>query len=180
MNERPVVFRQEPFREHNVLKLGSKGGVMRYIWMFLIMMLMVALLAACQAANPPAEIPEEATVGTEAPGFTPADNAPQTLAPTFPEEDTDMTPVTPPNETAEKLVNLVKQHLAKKLGFAVDQIVLSEIKPVIWRDAGLGCPKPGVDYIQIETPGYNILLEAGGKSYRYHTDETKRFVQCNK
>ena len=91
-----------------------------------------------------------------------------------------MTPATPPNEIAEKMVVLVKEHLAQRLGIAVNQIVLAEIKPVRWRDAGLGCPKPGIDYIQVETPGYNIQLEAGGSTYIYHTDETKRFVQCSK
>ena len=63
---------------------------------------------------------------------------------------------------------------------AADQIVLADIRPVVWRDAGLGCPKPGVDYMQVETPGYTILLAAGGTAYRYHTDETKRFVPCAK
>ena len=91
-----------------------------------------------------------------------------------------MTPVMPPNEAAETLVTLVKGHLAKRLGIAPDQIVLSDIKPVVWRDAGLGCPKPSIDYIQVETPGYNILLEASGNTYRYHTDQTKRFVPCNR
>ena len=91
-----------------------------------------------------------------------------------------MTPVTPPNEAAERMVTLVKQHLAQRLSVAMEQIVLSDIKPVVWRDAGLGCPKPNIDYIRVETPGYNVLLEANGKTYRYHTDETKRFVQCNK
>lgn len=91
-----------------------------------------------------------------------------------------MTPAVPPDETAEKMVTLVKQHLAQKLSITVDQILLSDVKSVVWRDAGLGCPKPGIDYIQVETPGYNILLQAGGKTFSYHTDETKRFVQCNK
>jgi hypothetical protein len=91
-----------------------------------------------------------------------------------------MTPVAPSGESAEKMVALVKGHLAQKLNIAVDQILLADVKPVVWRDAGLGCPKPGVDYIQMETPGYNISLQADGKTYTYHTDETKRFVQCNK
>ena len=91
-----------------------------------------------------------------------------------------MTPITPPDAASEKLVTLVKQHLAKQLGIPADQIELSSVKSVVWRDAGLGCPKPGVDYIQVETPGYNILLEAGGKAYTYHTDATRRFVPCNR
>ena len=90
-----------------------------------------------------------------------------------------MVPVTPPDETSEKMVTLVKGHMAQRLGIAVDQIVLSEIKSVVWRDASLGCPKPSIDYIQVETPGYTILLQAGGQTYTYHTDQTRRFVQCN-
>jgi hypothetical protein len=91
-----------------------------------------------------------------------------------------MVPVTPPDESSAKMVALVKGHLAQRLSIPADQIALAEIKPVTWRDASLGCPKPGIDYIQVETPGYNILLSAGGTTYTYHTDETKRFVQCNK
>ena len=90
-----------------------------------------------------------------------------------------MTPVTPPDEASGKMLSLVKGHLAQRLNVAVDQIAVADIKPVVWRDAGLGCAKPGVDYIQVQTPGYNILLSAGGKTYSYHTDATKRFVQCN-
>jgi hypothetical protein len=129
---------------------------MRSVRTILILMFLTTTLVACQ--------------GTES--FTPA--------PTLPHEATDMTPVTPPDETAEKMVTLVREHLAQRLSITVDQIVLSDIKPVVWRDAGLGCPKPGIDYIQMETPGYNILLQAGESTYNYHTDQSKRFVQCNK
>ena len=90
-----------------------------------------------------------------------------------------MPPAVPSNEVAQNMITLVTQHLAQQLNIPVDQIVVSNVKPVVWRDAGLGCPKPGVDYIQMETPGYNILLEVGGETYTYHTDEAKRFVQCN-
>ena len=90
-----------------------------------------------------------------------------------------MDPVTPPEETAEKMVSLVKGHLAQRLNIPAGQIVLREVKPVVWRDAGLGCPKPGVDYIQMETQGYRISLEANGRAYTYHTDSAKRFALCS-
>ena len=86
----------------------------------------------------------------------------------------------PPNPNEQKMVTLAKEHLAQKLGIPVDQIALSEVKPVVWRDASLGCPKPAVDYIPMETPGYSIVLEADGLTYNYHTDEVKRFVVCNR
>lgn len=83
-----------------------------------------------------------------------------------------------PSPAAQKMVSLSIEHLSKRLGISVDRILLVEVTAVTWRDASLGCPKPGIDYIRVETPGYNILLEAGGNTYSYHTDEEKRVVLC--
>lgn len=153
---------------------------MRYTWTILTMMSLMAVLLACQAGGPSTPVGQAPSAQTDSPGALPESNATQDLTPTLSQEDTTMVPVTPPDEASEKMVALVKQHLAKRLSIGADQIVLSDIKPVVWRDAGLGCPKPGVDYIQVETPGYNILLAASGQTYRYHTDQTKRFVPCAK
>ena len=90
-----------------------------------------------------------------------------------------VSPITPDTAT-QKMVDLAKGHLAQRLGISVEQITLLEVKPVMWRDAGLGCPKPGIDYIQVETPGYSIVLETGGQKYYYHTDEVNRVIPCNK
>ncbi|HEY9527175.1 MAG TPA: hypothetical protein VIR02_08850 [Anaerolineales bacterium] len=150
---------------------------MRYICTILMMFLTTALLG-CQGSGPSTSVPQEPSVQTASPGSLPGGNATRAFTPTPPQENTKMTPVTPPDEASGKMVSLVKGHLAQRLNIAVDQIAVADIKPVVWRDAGLGCPKPGVDYIQMETPGYNILLSAGGKTYTYHTDATKRFVQC--
>ena len=152
---------------------------MRSLRTILILMFMTTTLVACQGTESFTPTPQEPPAQPDSPGALPESGARQTPAPTLPQEATDMTPVTPPDETAEKMVALVREHLAQRLSMTVDQIVLSDIKPVVWRDASLGCPKPGVDYIQMETPGYNILLQAGESTYNYHTDQSKRFVQCN-
>ena len=153
---------------------------MRYVWTMLFTMLLTTLLLACQAPSPSTPVQQEPSDQIDAAGSLPESSTTQALTGTLPQEDVEMTPVLPPDEASEKMVALTKGHLAKRLSIAIDQIVLSDIKPVVWRDAGLGCPKPGVDYIQVETPGYNILLTAGGNTYRYHTDATKRFVPCAK
>jgi hypothetical protein len=90
-----------------------------------------------------------------------------------------MIPAITPDATAQKMVDLTKEHLAQRLGVAVDQIALVEVRPAVWRDASLGCPKPAIDYIPMETPGYSIILEAAGQTYNYHTDQANRFVQCH-
>jgi hypothetical protein len=80
---------------------------------------------------------------------------------------------------AEKMVALASQRLAGRLDVSVEEITLVQVRPVEWRDASLGCPKPGVDYIQRLTPGYTIWLEAAGAEYEYHTDDAQRVVACS-
>jgi hypothetical protein len=46
-----------------------------------------------------------------------------------------------------------------------------------WSDTGLGCPKEGMMYAQVITPGYKIKLRAIGKEYFYHAG-LKRVVFC--
>ncbi len=86
---------------------------------------------------------------------------------------------TPADKDLQYLIAKAKEDLAKRLSTSVDEIKLLEAKAVVWRDASLGCPKPGIDYIQVETGGYNVLLETGGKTYNYHTNKTNRIILCN-
>ena len=39
-----------------------------------------------------------------------------------------------------------------------------------WPDGSLGNPQPDTAYTQVITPGFKIMLEAGGQQYEYHTD----------
>lgn len=78
---------------------------------------------------------------------------------------------------AENLVSLAKKDLGQKLGVNKEEIRLTKVEAVDWPDTSLGCPKPGMFYAQVITPGYKITLEGGGKSYIYHSDY-KRVVLC--
>jgi hypothetical protein len=85
-----------------------------------------------------------------------------------------------PSAAEQNMIDLSRQNLSQKLKISIDQVVVVSIKQITWQDASLGCPKPGIDYIRVETPGYTIMLEAGGQTYNYHTDESKRVILCNK
>jgi hypothetical protein len=84
------------------------------------------------------------------------------------------------NPASQPLVELAQRALAQELGIDVATIKLTQIEQVEWRDSSLGCPKPGMNYLQVITPGYRIVLEAQGRSYEYHTDTGKRVVYCIK
>lgn len=62
--------------------------------------------------------------------------------------------------------------LASRLGIPESAITVRTVESVEWPDASLGCPRPGMMYAQVITPGYRIVLEADGKRYEYHTSRT--------
>lgn len=154
---------------------------MRYLKPISVCLLFVLVLAACQPAELTPLVPKDQEPLTARPESTPQSPEIQPTQPSNPlltPEDTDMGSPTTPDAAAQKMVDLAKEHLAQRLGIAVEQITLLEVRPASWRDASLGCPKPGVDYIQVETPGFSIVLETGGKTYNLHTDRASRVVMC--
>jgi hypothetical protein len=126
------------------------------------------LLNACQTPNASTPLPDP----TPPPASTPAPR----VSPVEPSA-TSVADATSP--VAEKMVRLSIENLGRRLKISAEEIRAVMVMPVIWRDASLGCPKPGIDYIRVETPGYSIALAAGGKIYNYHTDEVDRVVLCN-
>jgi hypothetical protein len=77
-----------------------------------------------------------------------------------------------------ELTELARQDLAKRLEMPLDRIIVFSAEPVEWADGSLGCPKPGIIYPQVITPGYLIILEADGKRYEYHSDTVKQVILC--
>ena len=75
-------------------------------------------------------------------------------------------------------VELAKQELATLSGVDATAITVTSVAPVEWNDSSLGCPDPATSYMQVITPGYQITLEADGKTYNYHTDSKDRVVLC--
>lgn len=59
-----------------------------------------------------------------------------------------------------------------------EDIRLVSAESVEWRDGSLGCPKPGMMYTMALVPGYQIILEAGGKTYDYHGATGRPPVLC--
>jgi len=78
---------------------------------------------------------------------------------------------------AQEIASLVEKDLAERLGVATDAIKVVSVEPMQWSDTSLGCPKPGMAYATVITPGFKIVLEAEGKMYEYHTG-SNNFVLC--
>lgn len=85
---------------------------------------------------------------------------------------------TPSNLEAEQIVLQAKQDLAKQLSISIDQISLVEAQEVTWPDSSLGCPQPGMMYLQVLVDGYLIRLRASGKVYEYHSGGNRPPFLC--
>jgi len=83
-------------------------------------------------------------------------------------------------EGTERVVQLAREDLAQRRGFALEGIRLVSVNAVRWRDASLGCPRPNTKYLQVITPGFKVVLEAEGRTYEYHTDAGRVVVLCEK
>lgn len=58
--------------------------------------------------------------------------------------------------------------LANRLSVDPATIVVTDEREVTWPDTSLGCPEPGLQYLQQLTNGVLLVLEAGGTRYEYH------------
>ena len=85
----------------------------------------------------------------------------------------------PPTSGLEKLIEKTQEDLAQRLSISKTEISLVEAVEVEWSDSSLGCPEPGMEYLQVLTPGYRILLEANGSQYEYHSNRDAYVVYCD-
>jgi hypothetical protein len=83
---------------------------------------------------------------------------------------------TPPDQTGDPQssgpVNAAKQDLAEKLGIDSSKIVVVSIEAVEWPNSCLGVLQKDVYCAQMITPGYQIVLQAEGQTYEYHTNKS--------
>jgi hypothetical protein len=95
-------------------------------------------------------------------------------------EPTQMNPSlsTPADPASQRLIEKAKEDLAQRLSISSTQIDLVEMTEVEWSDSGLGCPQPGMDYLQVITPGYLIRLQVNAQIYEYHSNRDTYFVYC--
>lgn len=68
--------------------------------------------------------------------------------------------------------------LSQRQGIPAEQISVKNIQATTWSDGSLGCPQPGMMYTMALVDGYQISLEANGKTFYYHTSGKDYFVYC--
>jgi hypothetical protein len=67
---------------------------------------------------------------------------------------------------------------ASRAGIGVDAVTVLSSVFKDWPDGSLGCPEPGMLYTQVVTPGYQVVVEAGGEEYDYRMGRRGNFRLC--
>jgi hypothetical protein len=125
----------------------------------LALVVVASLLAGCSAPGGPATV---APTTAAAPSATVQPGEPSIFRPT-PDPSQSIGPIVLPAATIEPVV----ADIARRAGVAPDQVTVLSAESVTFPDGGLGCPVPGMNYIQVLVDGYKIVAQANGITYDY-------------
>lgn len=76
-----------------------------------------------------------------------------------------------------EFITAVQQMLANVLGIPVAVVTVTGVEPVQWTDTCLEAPFPDEVCAEVLTPGYRLVLEAGGETFELRTDASGRSVR---
>ena len=95
-----------------------------------------------------------------------------------PIETTPVVQPAPGNPGQKDHVAAAIEDLSQRLGIPLEDIELVSLLEVTWRDGSLGCPEAGVAYTQALVPGQQMILQANGEEYYYHSGKGNDFTYC--
>lgn len=85
---------------------------------------------------------------------------------------------TPIDPGFQLLIDQAILDLSHRLSIPASHIKLVEAKSVVWPDSSLGCPQPGMAYLQVPEDGALIVLQVNDVSYEYHNGGNRGLFLC--
>lgn len=90
-------------------------------------------------------------------------------------------PATTPPVTGEVPADLLDRIIAdvmQRSGAAREEVRIVRDEAVTWSDGSLGCPQPGMSYLQVLIDGYWVIAQVGDTPYDYRVDGSGQFRLC--
>lgn len=79
----------------------------------------------------------------------------------------------------QPFIAMATEDLASRLGIAAADAEVVSAVIVTWGDSSLGCPQPGMEYLQVLEEGSVIELGYNGRFYRYHSGGERTPFLCD-
>jgi hypothetical protein len=168
---------------------GALGRIVGMRWP--VFMAATALLAACGGGD--ATVSSETAAVSSSVATVPAtvESTMPLEPPTFPTESTDTPGPSSPVSTGATsaagsegegvpitLLEPVLLDAAARSGVDVGEVTVVSAELRDWPDGSLGCPVAGMLYTQVITPGYRVVIEAGGGQLDYRMNRRGAFRLC--
>lgn len=83
-----------------------------------------------------------------------------------------------PGNYNEVLVHRALSEASEISGLAEDSFTIIKAEARQWPDSSLGCPLPGMMYLQVITDGYQIVLKGEGEIYDFRSGSSGKFFLC--
>jgi len=136
-------------------------------------------LTACAA--PPA-MPQQETPAAQTPALveqsTPTPSPTPAPAATDASADETLMPQANLSPDMQKIAEQAAEILSKSLNVTPDAVTILSVQSVQWSNAALGCPKPGMMYAQVITPGYLVKAEVNGEIQQVHMNDRGHGIVC--
>lgn len=84
----------------------------------------------------------------------------------------------PARSGLDRLIDEARADLALRSSIPLERISVVEAAAVSWPNSAMGCPQPGMAYLQVPTDGSRIILEADGRRYDYHYGGRRGLFLC--
>jgi len=144
----------------------------------ILLTLMLPALVACGAGLETTSI---VTEPSEADSTTTTDLAPRATTSMVGQGDGSTVPewFVDQGVLPQGLEALVQAAIAEDAGVEPSSVVLTGSMSIQWPNSALGCPQQGEMSLQVITDGFLAYFEAGGATYRAHTDLDSSFRICD-
>ncbi len=146
-------------RDREPLRVGERRRGMRT--RMLRAVLVVVALAAVTACGGDTTAPTATPTASESTDMT-DDGDPTSDPASDPAADDRVDPA------LRRQIDRAAADLATRLDVEPAAIEVTAAETVVWPDSSLGCPRPGMSYLQVLTDGFRITLAHDGTVYRYH------------
>jgi hypothetical protein len=80
----------------------------------------------------------------------------------------------------QSIIDAAIADLAQRLSIPATQINLVDARSVVWPDSSLGCPQPGMLYLQVPEDGALIVLRVAEILYEYHNGGNRGLFLCER
>jgi len=131
----------------------------------ILLVLVAALAGACTGSTGSPSSPASSAGPT-----SPSPDAPSS-------EPAETEPVT--GEVPPAVLAAAQAELAAIIGAdAAAGAVVVSAEAVEWPDSSLGCPQPDMMYLQVITPGYQVVFEVDGKQYDMRATKAGGVMVC--